>query len=180
MMMQSNFEKAITAVLKSEGGFTDDPRDPGNRLPDGRKGCTNLGVTQAAWEAYVGHPVSEADMRALTPEKVSPFYKRKFWDVVHGDDLPIGVDYLSFDFAINAGPGRSIKTLQEALGVTADGAIGPGTLSAIHAADPKELVEKFSEMKDNFYKSLPTFGTFGAGWLRRVAEVKVLADSMIG
>jgi lysozyme family protein len=70
--------------------------------------------------------------------------------------------------------------LQQALGVTADGAIGPGTLAAIHAADGKQLVEKFTEMKENFYKSLPTFGTFGTGWLRRVAEVKVIADTMIG
>ena len=168
--MQSNFEKAMAAVLRSEGGWVLNEKDPG--------GETNLGVTKSTWEAWLGHPVTT--MKGLTPEEVKPMYRKKFWDAVHGDDLPVGVDYLAFDFAVNAGPGRSIKTLQEALGVTADGAIGPGTLAAIHAADPKELVEKFSEMKDNFYKSLPTFGTFGAGWLRRVAEVKVLADSMIG
>ena len=168
--MKENFDSALAHVLKSEGGWVNNPKDPG--------GETNLGVTKVVWEAWVGHPVET--MKGLTPEDVAPMYRKKYWDAVHGDDLPTGVDYLAFDFAVNAGPGRSVKLLQQALGVTADGAIGPGTLAAIKAADPKALVEKFSEMKENFYKSLPTFGTFGTGWLRRVAEVKTIADTMIG
>ena len=65
--MLNNFEKALDLILKDEGGFTTDVRDNGNKLPDGRAGSTNLGVTQANWETFVGHPVSWNDMRALNP-----------------------------------------------------------------------------------------------------------------
>ena len=177
--MLSNWNDSFKHLLVSEGGFTDNPKDPGNHLPDGRMGCTNLGVTQAAWEAFVGHQVSTQDMRDLTPEKIEPFYKHKYWDACHCDDLPSGLDYLVFDFAINAGPGRSIKTLQSAVGTTPDGGIGPKTMAAVIAHDHAELVEKFSQAKLDFYQSLPTFGTFGKGWTSRVASVKVQAESML-
>jgi len=70
--MNCDFTAALDHVLGHEAGFQDDPRDEGNKLPDGRRGCTNLGVTQAVWETYVGHKVSAADMKALTPTKVAP------------------------------------------------------------------------------------------------------------
>ena len=178
--MQANYNTALQHILKSEGGFQDDPRDNGNRLSDGRKGCTNLGVTQAAWEAYVGHKVSTADMKALTPKKVSPFYKHKYWDLVHGDDLPNGVDYLAFDFAINAGAGRAIKTLQTAVGVTADGAIGPKTLQAVKDIDSKKLINKYTDAKEVFYRSLPSFDIYGKGWLARTSAVDITAKTLIG
>ena len=176
--MINNLEQALALVLKSEDGFTIDPRDNGNKLPDGRAGSTNLGVTQAAWEAYVGHPVTWSDMKSLTPEKVTPFYKRKYWDVVHGDELPTGVDYMAFDLAVNAGPGRAIKLLQEAIGVTPDGALGPLSLSAIHALPAKQLIERFTDTKEKFYKSLNN-PTYEHGWLNRVALVEISAIKMV-
>jgi lysozyme family protein len=115
----------------------------------------------------------------LTPELVAPLYKRKFWDACKCDDLPTGVDYLVFDFAVNAGCGRAAKILQTAVGVTADGAIGQITLAAVKAQNPVELIENFSQAKENFYRSLNTFETFGKGWLNRVAAVKVKASSML-
>ena len=111
--MNSNFQASLAHVLQSEGGYVNNPADPG--------GMTNLGCTKAVWEEFVGHPVSEADMRGLTPDDVAPLYKRKYWDKVSGDDLPAGLDYAVFDAAINSGPGRAAKWLQEAVGVTADG-----------------------------------------------------------
>ena len=177
--MKSTWALAFAELMKSEGGFTDDTRDPGNFLPDGRPGCTNLGVTQAAWEAFIGHKVTHEDMKALTPETVEPFYKKKYWDAVKADDLPDGLDYLMFDFAINAGPGRAIKTMQKAIGSTPDGAIGPKTMQALKDANQGELVAKFSAEKEAFYRSLPTFATFGKGWLRRVAEAKTHAETML-
>ena len=177
--MNKNWQQAFEQMLKSEGGFTDDPRDPGNHLPDGRAGCTNFGVTQTAWEEYVGHKVSIQDMRDLTIEKISPFYKRRYWDAVRGDELPAGISYLCFDFAVNAGAGRSIKTLQNAVGVTPDGGFGPITMTAVKAVDPAELIERFSQAKEAFYRSLNTFPTYGVGWLNRVADVKLKASSMV-
>lgn len=177
--MLNNFENALENVLKAEGGFTDDPRDPGNKLPDGREGCTMMGVTQAAWESYVGHPVSIADMKALTKEKVGEFYKKKYWTPIQGDALPTGIDFLAFSFAINSGVGSSAKRIQECVGATPDGVIGPRTLSVITNTDAKELIEKFSQAKENFYKSLKTFPTFGKGWLNRVESEKKIALTML-
>jgi len=177
--MQNNFEKSLALVLKSEGGFTSDVRDNGNKLPDGRAGSTNLGVTQVNWEAFVGHPVTWADMKALTPTTVAPFYKRKYWDLVRGDELPTPLDYILFDFAVNAGPGTAIKILQRAVGTTPDGALGPITLGVVKAIPVKLLIERYSDEKEKFYKGLKQFPIFGKGWLSRVEHVEVNAKTML-
>ena len=169
--MISNWQKSFELMLKSEGGYVNNPVDPG--------GMTNLGVTKATWENWVGRESDEAEMRGLTPEKVEPLYKKKFFDAVRGDELPVGLDYLMFDFAVNAGAGRAIKTLQTAVGVTPDGGFGPMTMAAVQAVDPNELIERFSQAKEDFYRSLNTFATFGKGWLNRVADVKVKASAML-
>jgi len=95
--MIENFEKSLELILASEGGFQTESADSGNKLPDGRAGSTNLGVTQANWEAFLGHPVTWNDMKALTSQTVSPFYKKKYWDKVMGDELPTPVDFMMFD-----------------------------------------------------------------------------------
>jgi lysozyme family protein len=178
--MIENWNKSCDMVLAHEGGFTSDSRDKGNSLPDGRAGSTMLGCTQANWEAYVGHQVTWDDMKKLTKEDVKPLYKKNYWDAVKGDDLPSGVDYAAFDFAINAGPSASRKMIQLALGVTADGAFGPMTMAAIQKADAKELMQKFSDAKTTFYKGLGNFNVYGKGWLQRVADVQTVASKMIG
>jgi lysozyme family protein len=178
--MQSNWQQAFEQMLASEGGFSDDTRDPGNSLPDGRAGSTMLGVTQYNWEQHIGHQVTHDQMRKLTPADVEPLYKKKYWDAVRADELPSGLDYILFDMGVNAGPGRSIKIMQDAVGVTPDGGLGPVTMAAINAADPVELIAKFSEGKEAFYRSLKTFETYGKGWLNRVAAVKVKSTSMLG
>ena len=169
--MLSNWPTSLALMLKSEGHFVNHPSDPG--------GMTNLGVTKKAWEAYVGRQVDEAEMRALTPEIVAPFYKARYWDACKCDQLPLGVDYAVFDFAVNAGVSRASKTMQAALGTAADGIVGPATIGVAVNADPDEFLEKFSAAKEQFYRNLPTFEHFGKGWLRRVAEVKQAADGMI-
>ena len=176
--MISNWDQAFKQMLASEGGFTDDERDKGNQLPDGRKGSTMLGVTQFNWEQHVGHEVTHDQMRKLTPADVEPLYKKKYWDVVRADELPSGIDYLVFDMGVNAGPGRSIKLLQAAVGVTPDGGFGPITMKAVQAADPVKLIQDFSDAKEDFYRGLNDFKTYGTGWLNRVAAVKQKAISM--
>ena len=170
--MISNWQKAFEQMLASEGGYVNHPSDPG--------GMTNLGVTKRVWEEWIGRESNEKEMRSLTPEMVEPLYKRKFWDACKCDELPSGIDYLVFDFAVNAGVGRSAKILQTAVGVTPDGGIGPLTLASVNAIPEAELVEKFSQAKEDFYRSLNTFETFGKGWLNRVAAVKIKATSMLG
>ena len=170
-MAKQNFQTSLLLVLKSEGNFINHPSDPG--------GMTNLGVTKKVWKEWVKRDVDEAEMRALTPELVTPLYKARYWDSCKCDDLPRGVDYAVFDSAVNMGPGRAAKLLQAALGVTADGSIGRATIAAATAADPAELLEAFSLGKEAFYQSLPTFATFGKGWLNRVAHVQDAAEQMM-
>ena len=169
--MNDNFDKCLALVLKSEGNFVDNKNDPG--------GMTNLGVTKAVWEEWVGHPVDEKAMRELTPEAVAPMYKAKYWMACYAPQVKAGLDYLLFDFAVNSGPGRSVKVLQEALGCVPDGMIGPRTMQLIDQKDTKELIELFSARKIAFYEGLKTFPIFGKGWLARVETVKKAALEMV-
>ena len=162
--MNQNFDKALAAVLVHEGGYVNNPKDPG--------GMTNLGCTKDVWEAYCGHPVDEKVMRGLTPADVGPLYKRNYWDKVKGDDLPSGVDYVVFDAAINSGAGRAAKWLQACVGVEPDGGIGPKTLAAVRAFNPEQLIKDYSKRRLSFLSDLSTWETFGRGWARRVAEVE--------
>jgi lysozyme family protein len=155
--MKENFTACLTKLLdpSREGGYSNHKDDPGGR--------TNLGVTQAVWEEWIGRPSNEKEMRSLTPEMVAPLYRRKYWDKIQGDSLPDGVDH--------TGPGRAAKFLQELVGVKADGAIGPMTLTAVGKKDPKELITAYNAKRQAFLESLPTFATFGKGWSTRVAGV---------
>ena len=169
--MKENFDEALKAILHHEGGFVNHPKDPG--------GMTNLGVTKRVWEEWVGHEVDEKAMRALTPETVGTMYKAKYWGKVRGDELPTGVDYAVFDAAINSGPGRAAKWLQQTVGAVPDGAIGAGTLAKVAAMEPAAIIEKYQETRLAFMQSLPTWDTFGKGWGRRVTEVKDAALKMV-
>jgi lysozyme family protein len=168
--MRQTWDIAFAALLKHEGGFVNHPSDPG--------GMTNLGVTRKAWQEYVGREVTEDEMRSLTPQTVAPFYKHRYWDAVSADSLPSGVDLCVFDCCVNSGPKQSIRFLQRAVGVADDGALGPKTLAAVNAADPHELIEKFTEIRESFLKGLPTFVTFGKGWLVRTAAVEKQATGL--
>ena len=171
--MRENFDPCLKHVLKHEGGYVDHPKDPG--------GATNKGVTKQAWEEYVGHEVSKDDIKALTVEDVTPFYRKRYWDVCRCDDLPDGLDYVVFDIAVNSGTRRAAKFLQSAVGVVADGRIGNITLSAVtHCPLPTlELINIISNRRELFYRSLPGFETFGRGWLRRCEEVREGAIHML-
>lgn len=169
--MRQNFAQALQAVLKHEGGYVNNPKDPG--------GMTNLGCTKAVWEEHCGHPVDEKSMRALTPADVAPLYKRKYWDKVQGDELPSGIDYLVFDTAINSGPGRAAKLLQSCVGVEPDGGIGPKTLAAVRAFDAKQLVADYSKRRLSFMMDIPAWPTFGKGWTRRVQEVEAVGLTLL-
>ena len=169
--MKENLLPVMEHMLKSEGGFVNHPADPG--------GMTNLGVTQRVWEEWLGRPVSEKEMRALTPTIVAPMYKRQYWDKVSADSLPSGVDYVVFDAAVNSGPGRAAKWLQTVVGAVSDGDIGPNTLKAVAAYPAKKLIEDYQALRLEFLKGLPTWETFGRGWDRRVAEVKVSALTLL-
>jgi len=166
-----NWNKSFDLVIVNEGGYVDNKLDPG--------GATNWGCTQAVWEGYIGHKVSVDDMKALTKEDVKPLYKKRYWDAIHGDAIPSGLDYCLFDCAINSGVNRSAKIIQEIVGVFADGAIGNNTVSAITQLNPVTAINEFCDKRQAFLESLKTFPVFGKGWSKRVSEVRIRSLEMV-
>jgi lysozyme family protein len=164
-----SFKECLDLVLKSEGGWVNNSNDPG--------GETNLGVTKRVWEEYVGHPVTT--MKNLTPELVAPLYEQKYWRPCYGEVLPRGLDFVVFSMGVNAGPGRSVKLLQSAIGLVPDGVIGPRTRGLISDSNCATLISKFSEARREYYKSLKTFAIFGKGWLSRVDHEETEALNMV-
>lgn len=173
--MDANFQRSLTAVLAHEGGYVDHPKDPG--------GATNLGVTIGTAKA-LGIDIDgdgdtdKVDIRLLKPSDAAKVYKHQYWDRVRGGDLPAGVDYAMFDFAVNSGPARAAIYLQEIVGVAPDGKIGPLTIKAVAAWDAVKLIEKLCANRMAFLKLLSTWPTFGKGWSSRVTGVLRLAKDM--
>ena len=144
--MEANFQRAIRAVLKSEGGYVDDPRDRG--------GATNMGITFATLRDWRGKPITKADVQNLTEAEAVRIYKAKYWDRINGDNLPYGVDFAVLDFAVNSGVSRAAIYLQEIVGVAPDGKIGPITLEAVAQWDSVKLIEKLCAKRMDFLKRL--------------------------
>jgi lysozyme family protein len=161
--MNANFPRALELVLKHEGGYVDHPKDPG--------GATNLGITIGTLSDWLGRRATKAEVKALTKQSVAPIYRKRYWDAVRGDDLPSGLDYAVFDFAVNSGVSRASKYLQAILRVPQDGKIGPVTIAAAKAADPTILIERLCTNRMEFLEGLSTFPTFGKGWKSRVEGV---------
>lgn len=169
--MRSNFDRALKAVLLWEGGYVHHPKDPGGR--------TNFGVTQTVYNDWrVGSGLPERSVRDITPAEVMAIYRANYWNRVKGDDLPAGVDYCVFDFAVNSGVSRASHYLQEAVGVASDGRIGPMTLAAVNGAAPSTVIDAICDARMAFLKRLSTFDTFGKGWTRRVEDVRAKAKAM--
>lgn len=162
--MDRNFARALSLVLKSEGGWSDNPADPG--------GATMKGVTLANFRRYVKADATKADLRAITNDQVATVYRRFYWDAVAGAELPGGVDYAVFDFAVNSGPGRAAKNLQAAVGAVQDGRIGPATLSAVGARPSGAVIDDLCDARLAFLRRLPTWPVFGKGWSDRVRSVR--------
>jgi lysozyme family protein len=168
--MDRNFTRALSLVLKHEGGWSDHPADPG--------GATMKGVTLANFRRYVEPNATKDDLRRITDAQVASVYRRFYWDAVHGAELPDGVDYAVFDFAVNSGPGRAIKYLQGVVGVVQDGRIGPATLAAVRAKPHAAVIHDLCDRRMAFLRGLKTFVTFGKGWSSRVAGVRSEALKM--
>ena len=169
--MKKNFDKCLAMLLKHEGGFVDHPKDPG--------GMTNLGVTKAVYDKWIGKESTEAEMCGLTQDDVAPIYKKNYWDRCKCDQLPSGADWSVFDWAVNSGTGRASKAMQKIVGAKQDGAIGPKTLQMIANEKAEFLVERMYDQRQSFYEKLNTFETFGRGWTRRNKETKETALELI-
>ena len=165
------FKSCMSVVLREEGGFVDNPADPG--------GATNMGITLRTLSAWRHASASVEDVRDLSVDEAERIYRANYWNAMRCDSLPAGVDLMVFDFGVNAGPEESICSLQRAAGVPADGRLGPETLAAVSRMNPADLTSRLADERLDFYRGLSTFSTFGAGWTRRVDEVKADALKML-
>lgn len=158
----ADFAPAIAFTLGQEGGFSDDPQDPG--------GATNLGITLATLSNWRGHSCTVQDVRTLTQTEAKAIYTANYWNVVGGPNLPPGLDLTVFDFGVNAGPGTSAKMLQRILGVVRDGAVGPITLAAAQCSGAvlRARIGDLAAAHEAYYHSLPGFAHDGKGWTARV------------
>lgn len=162
--MDRNFSRSLSLVLKSEGGWSDNPADPG--------GATMKGVTIATFRRYIDPKATKDDLRHITDAQLAKVYREQYWNAISGDDLPDGVDYATMDFAVNSGPGRAARYLQSVVGAPMDGAIGQATLDAVAKMPVGVVIDRLCDARLAFLKSLGTWGTFGKGWGARVASVR--------
>lgn len=170
--MGVNFGVALTSVLAHEGGYVDHPKDPG--------GATNRGITQVVYDDWrITNSLPCVSVKDITTAEVMAIYRSRYWNRINGDELPTGVDYCTFDFAVNSGVNRAARYLQKAVGATEDGQIGPTTLKAVKAKNPAVLIDAVCNARMAFLKRLPIFNTFGKGWSHRVEDVRAKAKEMM-
>lgn len=171
MQMRENFEIATKWMLAHEGGYVNHPKDPG--------GATNLGVIQRTYDHYRRRKgLATRSVRAITADEVAEIYKSQYWDAVRGDELPSGVDYAVYDFAVNSGPKRALEELQRVVGAKVDGIVGMETVGLTNAADPFAVIEALCNRRIAFMKRIKhrqtgalLWKTFGRGWQARVDGV---------
>lgn len=169
--MHANFAAALAATLKHEGGWADHPKDPG--------GATMKGVTLATFRRLVKPDATKDDLRKITNAQLEAVYRKGFWSQVMADQLPAGVDFAVFDYAVNSGPGRAVKALQTIVGAKVDGIVGPETLKAVNAyGDVARLINALCDQRQAFVERLKTWPTFGKGWTSRIKGVRKLALEM--
>jgi lysozyme family protein len=169
VLMQSNLQRALLLIKKHEGGYVDNPKDPG--------GCTNMGITLSTFRRYLKASATCADVKALSWEQAETIYRVGYWQRVAGDDLPSGLDVHVFDMAVNAGPGTAVRLLQRIVGVAEDGVLGPVTLGAITKnPNPTDaLVKQYTQARLDYYKKLSGWPTFGKGWANRLDATTAVA-----
>lgn len=156
----------LDEVIKREGGFSHLTADKG--------GATRWGITQGTLAFYRHKPVSVDDVKNLTEIEAKQIYKDLYYIKPNINQLPDPLDDFVFDFAVNSGPQRAIMALQESLGVSADGVLGPLTIAAALATDTHQLLNKVIKWRIMMFarivKKDPSQLVFLGGWLSRVCS----------
>lgn len=169
----SRFDECLQFVLQREGGFSDHPNDKG--------GATNQGITQKTYDAY--RTSNRRSVEFIDDREVRDIYRASYWIPAKCGILPVPVDLVVFDSAVNHGVSRSAKLLQEAAGVVVDGSVGPVTIDAIKEMEPVELAEDLIDLRRAFYSRIvnsnPSQKIFLNGWNNRMnaLEVAVILES---
>lgn len=166
--MRESLPVALKLMFGAEGGYSNRSTDAG--------GPTKYGITAKTLAAHRGHPVTAADVQALTLAEAQAIYEQSYWSQSGGDVLPVGLDYAAFDTGVMSGPNRAVKMLQQVVGVTPDGWIGEQTLSAVrdYPDGIVALIEAYCDARMKFLRSIKGktgWATNGRGWTIRVTGV---------
>jgi len=171
------FERALAHVLELEGGYAEDPHDPG--------GPTNFGITLATYARDKGIRLTaetlgqlKAELRAIPRSSVARIYRERYWLAASCPELPVPLALFHFDAAVNHGPAGAARMLQQAVGASVDGEVGPETLAAVAALPVAEALARYAAIRRGQYRSLPAFWRFGKGWLARVERTLAAADAV--
>jgi lysozyme family protein len=169
-MVAATYEESLRRLLAAEGGYTNHPSDPG--------GPTNFGITLADFRRHARPGATAADIRAMKVEEAKAIYRVHYWNAVRCDELPAGVDYCVFDYAVNSGTTRAAKVLQRVLARPATGRVDAETLRLARAGDARKIIAAICDERLRFLRGLKTWPVFGTGWSRRVQSVRVAALAM--
>ncbi|MFY9223527.1 MAG: glycosyl hydrolase 108 family protein [Blastocatellia bacterium] len=163
------FDKALSFVLRWEGGYVDDPDDPG--------GATNKGITQNVFNNYLksqDQPI--VSVKDITNEQVTTIYQQNYWEAAHCDTLPSNLAIAQFDTAVNMGVGRAVKFLQAALGVTVDGVYNANTSNTAQKCDVSTTLKTYLDARESYYREIAqhkNLDKFLKGWLNRLDALKI-------
>jgi len=161
--MLTTYNHALRRVLADEGGFSNHPSDPG--------GPTNYGITIHDFRRYIDPHGDVDDLLRLTIEQAGRIYHAHYWNPVHGDELPAGLDYTVFDYGVNSGVARALKVLNRIARPEHPREDWPQLLAAINRQDPETLIRAINAERMHFLHSLRTWRVFGKGWAGRVNRV---------
>jgi lysozyme family protein len=172
----SIFAKVLAHVLEMEGGFSDDPYDPG--------GPTNRGVTLEVYANFKGQTIDAgsrprlmSELKSIPDATVEAIYRQRYFEPAQCPAFTAPLTLMHFDAAVNHGVGAAIRMLQQVGKVAIDGEIGSETLSAIGARSIVDLIDDYAEIRRARYRALPHFWRFGRGWLKRVDTTLALGKS---
>ena len=149
-----DFKQAIDRVLGHEGGYVNNPADPG--------GETKWGISKRSYPSV--------NIVSLTRDQAVEIYKKDFWDKINADQLYDGVAYQALDFAVNSGIGTAVRALQRALNVADDGHWGPITATAAKSVSESDQIMRILAERLDFMRKLKNWPTFSSGWVARIAS----------
>jgi len=168
-MASDAFQASLPFILKWEGGFVNNPNDPG--------GATNKGVTQKVYDQWrASQGLSARGVQQLGDDELQAIYESGYWLPPHCDALPSPLDLAQFDTAVNMGPGRAVRFLQQAVGTTADGNFGPGTEQCVAGCDLGATLANYCNTREAYYRDLvqrnAKLSVFLTGWINRLNALR--------
>lgn len=164
----SRFDDCLAFVLRMEGGYSNDPVDPG--------GATNYGITQRTYSAWLrAGRRPDASVRDIARGDVDRIYHEQYWTPLQDDTFGAPLDLILFDTAVNHGVQRAIKILQDGLALPITGVLDSVTLNSAKLDNAARIGTDVLTARANFYTEIianaPSQAKYANGWANRLEAV---------